>query len=254
MTGLATLAVTITGLSFSPSQATAVVGDAVTWRNLDFRDHDVRALDGAFDSGPLGRLGAFTVRLERAGGQPYVCTIHPFMSGQVDVVGALLAAPDKPVLAGAPLRLQGRSQPGASVTLERSVTGGAWERAGGPAAAGDDGGFEFDVRAVEGAAYRAMTAAGASPEVAPPVAARVDVGVAIRGNQVRVTTAPAQPGLFAVLQRYSRERYMWRRVDHARLDRSGRAHFVLRNRRGGRLRVLLSRSVRGTPLAVQRVE
>ncbi len=150
------------------------------------------------------------------------------------------------------MRLEGRAAPGASVTLEQRVPDGSWRALGTVAAS--DGSFAFDVVASEGAVYRVVTAARASPELAPAVTATVDAGIVVRPGhhrtRVGVRTSPASPGLMAVLQRYSRERFMWRRVDHARLDRRGRARFIVSPARRGRVRVLLARSVRAPALAM----
>jgi plastocyanin len=237
--------VSVPGKYFSPGTVTAVVGDEVTWRNSDLEEHDVRAADGSFESGRLGRFGGFTVRFDGARTVPYLCSIHPFMRGQIDVVAAVLRGPSGAALDGESVRLEGRAAPGATVTLERLE--GTWHGVAN-AVAGSDGAFGFTVVAAAGAAYRAVTDAGASAPVALAVTARLDARIAVRGARVSVRTVPAQPGLVAVLQRYSRERYMWRRVAHARVDRRGRADFRVRAR--GRFRVVLSRRLRGAPLAV----
>jgi plastocyanin len=254
MTGAAVLmaavAVAIPGKYFAPAQVTVVAGDEVSWRNSDLDNHDVRAVDGSFDSGPLGRFGgSYTARFDVVGPQPYYCTIHPFMRGSVDVVGATLGGPAGAVLAGERVRLDGRAPAGAEVWLERRTAAG-WAPVGRAAAAGD-GAFAFSVMAAEGAVYRATTAAGASPELALAVTASVDMKVAVHRGRVTVRTDPAQPGLLAVLQRYSKERYMWRRVAHARLSRRGRADFTASGR--GRVRVTIGRTLRGTPLATSAV-
>jgi hypothetical protein len=236
----------------------------------------------------MGRFGGFTTRFDRTGSWPYLCTIHPFMRGQVDAFAALLSSPAGAVLAGESVRLEGRAAPGAIVTLEQraaaagphataagvhpavatgvrpavmtgvrpGVTAGGWQTVG-RAVAAADGAFAFTVRAAEGVAYRPATAAGAGPEVALAVTARVDAAIAVRPGRRRtrvvVRTRPRQPGLVASLQRYSRERFMWRRVAHARLDARGRTSFIVRSRPGGRVRVLLSRAARGPALAVTEV-
>jgi hypothetical protein len=74
-----------------------------------------------------------------------------------------------------------------------------------------------------------------------------------RRARVVVRSRPRQPGLVATLQRYSRERFMWRRVARARLDAGGRARFAIRVGGGGRVRVVLSRTRGGPPLAVTHV-
>jgi plastocyanin len=245
--------VAVPGLYFDPSRLSVVVGDEVTWRVSDVQTHDVRADDGSFASGRLGRFGGFTTRFDRAGSWPYLCTIHPFMRGQVDAFAALLRAPAGAALAGESVRLEGRAAPGAEVTLEQRSSPGGWSAVG-STIAGRDGAFSFAVRAVDGVAYRPVTAAGAGPEVAVAVTARVDAAIAVRPGRRRarvvVRTRPPQPGLVASLQRYSRERFMWRRVAHARLDARGRARFAVRTGGGGRVRVVLSRAARGRALAV----
>ncbi len=89
----------------------ATAGDSVAWRNSGFVSHDVRATDGAFDSGPLGRFGAFAEAFASVGVHPFYCSIHPFMTGSVDVVAAALAAPGATVLAGEAVALKGRAPP-----------------------------------------------------------------------------------------------------------------------------------------------
>jgi plastocyanin len=248
-----THAVGIPGKLFSPPRVSVVVGDTVSWRSADVVEHDVRAADGSFGSGPFGRFGGFSHRFDHAGAHPYLCSIHPFMRGQVDVYGALLRAPHGPVLAAEAVRLEGRASAAAAVSLERQLDGEAWDRQA-TATAGADGAFAFTVAAVEGALYRVQTVAGASPPVAPSVTSGVSARLAVHAHGARarvvVRASPAQPGLWAALQRYSRERYMWRRIAHARLDRRGRARFSVRTARGGRVRVLLSRRPRGPQLAV----
>jgi hypothetical protein len=240
--------VSIPGKYFEPPRLTVVVGDEVTWRNGDLQEHDVQAADGSFGSGAMGRFGGFTVRFDAVGERPYLCSIHPFMRGQVDVAAAVMHGPAGPVLAGEPVRLEGRTAPGAPVTLERQTAGGAWHALS-TAVAGAGGAFGFSVVAGEGHVYRAVTAAGASPTVALAVTARLDARIAVRhGGRVDVRTKPAQPGLVAALQRYSYERYMWRRIAHARLDRRGRAGLRMRSSRG-RVRILLSRTARGPAIA-----
>jgi hypothetical protein len=243
---LAAAAVAIPGKYFSPSSVTVVAGDEVSWRNSDLDEHDVRAVDGSFDSGTLGRFGSFTVRFETAGARPYLCSLHPFMRGTVNVFGALLSGPG-PVLAGERVRLEGRAAPGAAVALELRADDGGWPGVD-RAVAAADGAFAFSVVASEGAVYRAVTVAGASPEVALAVTAGIDVRIAVHHGHLSVRTSPARPGLVAVLQRYSRERYMWRRVAHVRLSRRGRAGFELA-REDGRVRVTIGRTVRGAALA-----
>lgn len=130
--------VAIPGKLFSPAAVTVVAGDSVAWRNSDLSNHDVRASDGAFDSGALGRFGAFAQTFATVGVHPFLCSIHPFMTGSVDVVAATLEGPATPVFGGEAVELMGRAAAGtASVALERQDPSGAWVPAGSTAPMAD---------------------------------------------------------------------------------------------------------------------
>ena len=77
--------VTIADFSYDPASATASVGSVVTWTNQDGTSHTV-----TFDAGPnCGNLsgggGTETVQFNLAGSYPYHCSIHPDMTGTVEV-------------------------------------------------------------------------------------------------------------------------------------------------------------------------
>jgi len=118
---LAALAVmvAIPGKLFSPAQVTVAPGESVMWHNGDFAVHDVRG--PGFASPRMNRFGSFTQRFDTPGSYSYVCSLHPFMTGVVNVV-----APPPP---SATLRvtLKGRRvstdppQPGKTAYLQRYV-------------------------------------------------------------------------------------------------------------------------------------
>jgi plastocyanin len=112
-------AISMPGKFFDPSRLTIVAGDQVSWKNADFVSHDIRATNGAFDSGPISRQGVWLHRFETAGSYPLVCSIHPFMTGQIDVLGATLSGPKTAVVAGEAVTLQGRA-PGRARSRSRS--------------------------------------------------------------------------------------------------------------------------------------
>jgi plastocyanin len=241
-------AVSMPGKYFDPARLTVVAGDQVTWRNADFVAHDVRATDGTFDSGVLNRSAVYGFTFATAGNHPLVCTIHPFMSGEIDVVGATLKAPAGPVVAGEPVQLEGRAPAGSgSVALEEQRSDGSWAPAR-STAAGPDGAFAFTMTATETGSYRAVSAAGPSPAVVVNVSARVELDVHVHHGRVMVRTKPRQKGLVATLQIYSRERFSWRRMAHATTDRRGAATLRVRHGLRGTVRVLLSRVPRGPVL------
>jgi plastocyanin len=78
-------AVSIAGFSYDPQEATAGVGEFITWTNTDGSAHTV-----TFDSGPncgnvAGSGGTQTIQFNIAGSYPYHCAIHPDMTGTVEV-------------------------------------------------------------------------------------------------------------------------------------------------------------------------
>jgi plastocyanin len=241
-------AVSMPGKYFDPPRLTVVAGDQVTWRNADFVAHDVRAVDGTFDSGVLNRSAVYGFTFTSAGNHPLVCSIHPFMSGEIDVVGATLKAPAGPVVSGEPVQLEGRAPAGSgSIAIEEQQADGSWAPAG-STAAGADGAFTFTMTAKETGSYRAVSSAGPSPAIVVNVSARIQLAAHIHHGRVMVQTRPGQKGLIAALQIYSRERFSWRRIAHATTDRHGAAMFRVRHGLRGTVRVLLSRVPRGPVL------
>jgi plastocyanin len=243
-------AISMPGKYFDPQRLTVVAGDQVSWRNADFVSHEVRATNGAFDSGPIGRQAVYLHRFDSPGSYALVCSIHPFMTGAVDVVGATLNGPKAAVVAGEPVRLEGRAPAGSGpVSLEEQAADGTWKPVS-STATGADGAFAFTMPAHETASYRAVSAAGASRPVAVSVSARVELDVRVHTGHVMVRTKPASRGLVATLQLYSRERFSYRRIAHSETDRKGTAEFRLRRGLRGTVRVLLSRAERGPALGV----
>jgi plastocyanin len=228
--------VAIPGKLFAPGFVQVVPGDSVVWRNSDFVSHDVAASDGSFNSGPLGRFGTFVQRFDAVGAHPFFCTIHPFMTGVVDVEAATLSGPAAPVFAGEPVTLTGRAPAG---TTAVAIT------PGGTVAPAADGTFSLVVHPRQTTAYRAATAQGQSPPVTVTVSEAVKLGVSVTGHTVRVRTVPPRPGVYAVVQRWARWRYDWRRVVAAQLDARGRATLRYPRAMTGRARVILARTARG---------
>jgi plastocyanin len=64
---------------------TVAAGETVTWSHEGGLPHTVTAEDGAFDSGDLSGGDTFSHTFEEAGSFPYVCSIHPDMTGTVEV-------------------------------------------------------------------------------------------------------------------------------------------------------------------------
>jgi plastocyanin len=80
--------VSIVDRRFVPQSLTVRVGDALTWTNADDRIHTVTARDGSFDSGIVAVGDTFAQTFTTAGSYPYLCTIHPDMTGTITVLEA----------------------------------------------------------------------------------------------------------------------------------------------------------------------
>jgi plastocyanin len=235
-----TTTISMPGKTFSPARVTIVPGDSVLWRNGDLATHDVRGSD--FDSGPLASSLFFSHTFAAVGTQPFVCTVHPFMTGEVDVVAATLSGGT--AFAGEAVALSGRAPAGtASVVLERAV-GAEWEPAG-SAVPVADGSFVASVRPLETSVYRARTSLGEGASATVTVTHDVSLRVRLSGHRVSVV---ARPGLVATLQVYARERFMWRDASRVKLDSRGRGVLVHRGRLASTARVVVSRAG-GPPLA-----
>jgi plastocyanin len=248
-----TATISMPGKYFDPPRTTVVAGDLVVFRNTDLVSHDVRFAGGLFDSGVMPRFSSWSQRFDQPGAYPFVCTLHPFMSGNLDVAAATLTAAPDGVLAGEPLTLSGRAPEGTgAVTLERSVGGGEWAATGVTAIPAGNGTFSARVPAAEGASYRVATPAGPSQVLTPRVTARIDVHVAVhrahRRTTVDVHAMPAPRGLVATLELYSRWHYRWRPHRTATLDSDGAAAFRLPASRRTYARVALKRKQGGPAL------
>jgi len=151
--------------TFSPQQITALAGDTVMWMNDSSRAHTVTANDGSFDSGRIPVTGTYEQRFATPGTIAYHCTLHPFMTGEVDVYDVLLAAPSAPAGPRLAYPVRGRSAlpSGTPVTIEADTGAGFW-----PVAAttvGDDGTFATSLVPTTSGTLRAV----AGTQLSPPV-------------------------------------------------------------------------------------
>ena len=236
--------------TFSAPQITALAGDTVMWMNDSSRPHTVTADDASFDSGRIPVSTSFEQRFATAGAFPYHCTLHPFMTGEVDVYDLLLDAPTAPAGPRRPYPVRGRSAlpSGTPVTIEADTGAGFAPTA--TTTVADDGSFSASI---------APTVAGTSGS--PPVQLVVedhDVSVSVKrveGHRVRVdvTVTPAAPGATVVLQLRLRERFGWWPAQTLRLDARSHARFVIRRRQAVPARVALTLPDGATVLATSAV-
>jgi plastocyanin len=89
--------VEIVDFAFSPGDFTVDVGTRVTFANRGAALHTVTARDGSFDSGLIRASGTYRRVFATPGTFPYLCTLHPAMSGTIRVRSATgAAAPPQP--------------------------------------------------------------------------------------------------------------------------------------------------------------
>jgi plastocyanin len=72
-------------IKFEPKDATSSVGQQVCWVNEDTIEHNAVADGGEFESELFGKGKTFTATLDTPGEIPYVCTVHPGMTGTLTV-------------------------------------------------------------------------------------------------------------------------------------------------------------------------
>jgi plastocyanin len=80
-----TTEVKIDNFSFGPTELTVPVGTTVTWTNRDDIPHTVVSTDKVFKSKVLDTDEKFSFTFSKAGTYPYFCSIHPKMTGKVNV-------------------------------------------------------------------------------------------------------------------------------------------------------------------------
>jgi plastocyanin len=72
-------------IKFDPQDATAGVGQQVCWVNEDTIEHNAVADNQEFKSELFGKGETFTTTVKSPGEIPYVCTVHPGMTGTITV-------------------------------------------------------------------------------------------------------------------------------------------------------------------------
>jgi plastocyanin len=79
--------VRIVGFMFKPMTVTVRVGGTVTWMQVDAVGHSVESTTHAWATSKVLAPGqTFTHTFTAAGTYPYICGVHPYMTGTVSVV------------------------------------------------------------------------------------------------------------------------------------------------------------------------
>jgi plastocyanin len=233
---------------FSPRELTVLVGDTVTWTNRDATTHNVVARDGTFSSGFLGSGEAFSKTFDEQGSFSYLCSIHRFMTGSVDVYSLWLSGPDDAVRPGGRATLTGLAPAGTPTVAIQARQGDGSFGTVALATPSSTGSFSAVVSPRLPTEYRAVAGVLESPPVLVSVSARLTLLVTgTRGAQVLLLAAatPSQAGARVHLERWVRERFTWAPVARARLRANSTAVFRITPKRRILVRVRLLEGVGG---------
>lgn len=99
---------------YAPATRRVEPGTWVTWSNNGQDEHTVTAVDGSFDSSTLEPSDGFSWYFDQPGTQvTYLCTLHPWMSGTIEVNGSsqLSAVDDQPGPEGTATAMDDASDP-----------------------------------------------------------------------------------------------------------------------------------------------
>jgi plastocyanin len=222
----ATVPVTIQFAAFAPSSVDALPGDVVTWMNHGGRTHTVTADEGQFDSGDLPDGAHFIQTFTSVGAYPYHCTLHPRMTGEVNVRRVTLdPMPSRLVTPNSTITLTGRTaDPSTPVRVEQNDgTGYQTVATVSPRA---DGSWSVRLLATKSATVRAASGQDASETRQLQVIART-VRVRTTRSGLSVTVIPAAPYARVSLQLLLPNRFGWWPVATQRLNYLSRTPFAV---------------------------
>lgn len=250
--GAAPQAVTVELAAFAPSQVDALPGEMVTWTNVSPRVHTVTSDAGLFGADELLPGATFVRRFDVVGAYAYHCTIHPQMTGEIDVRRVILGGlPTAVVAQGAHVAVEGRTaDPAQTVQVQRSVRGGAFATVA-TATPAADGSWRASVTADASADYRAAVVGGDVSQTRRLLVSERRVTLRKTRGGVVATVTPSVPYAHVMLQADLHERFGWWPIARARLDYLSRARFHIM--RPARLRVVLVAKDGWTPLATSKV-
>jgi plastocyanin len=236
---------------FAPSQLDALPGEMVQWTNVSPRVHTVTSDAALFGTDDLLPGAVFVQPFDTAGTYAYHCTIHPEMTGEIDVRQVILGPlPTAAVPFGERVVVSGRAaDPARPVSIQRSLDGGAFATVA-SASPAPDGSWGATVTAQATGDYRAAVGGDVSQTRRLLVSSR---RVRLRATRlgVAVTVTPSLPYARIMLQLDLHERFGWWPVARSRLDYLSQANF--RVRRPARVRAVLVAKDGWTPLATSPV-
>jgi plastocyanin/outer membrane protein assembly factor BamB len=135
---------------YSPASAQVSPGSKVTWNNKDSVAHTATAQDGSFDTGNIAPGSSGSATIQGQGQIQYYCTIHPWMTGTLNVGGSnggsqqhQSGQQSAPQQSGGSQQLQQSS----SQQNQQSSQGGGQQQQGGSGQSTSAGGFPIRTQA-----------------------------------------------------------------------------------------------------------
>jgi len=236
---------------YRPSQLDVLPGETVLWTNVSVRTHTVTSDTGLFDSEQVQSGDHFTCEFNEVGTYRYHCTIHPSITGEIDVRRVTLGLfPTAVVKVGTPVDIDGRTaDPKQPVAVQRKPDGGAFTTVAivTPAA---DGTWKTTVKAEVTGEYRAMSGTDVSQTRRLLVSSQ-HVIVRPTRTGVAVTVTPSAPYAKFLVETLSRERFGWYPVASGLMNYVSQAD--VRIPRPARVRIVLVDKDGWTPIATSNV-
>jgi len=233
-----------------PSQLDVLPGQTVRWTNVSNRTHTITSDDRLFDSGDLPGGSNFSFTFPSVGTYRYHCTIHPAITGEIDVRRLTLdSLPPAAVPKGNGVEFSGvTADTGQSISIQRRQDNGRFETVGKTRVTAG-GRWTVTLPAQATGDYRAVSGRDASETRRLLVSDR-HVAVRASGRRLHVTVTPSAPYAPFLVEEYLRDRFGWWPVSRGQTDYVSEAE--VRVSRPGRVRVVLVDKDGWTPLATSR--
>lgn len=237
--------------AYGPSQLDILPGETVTWTNTSVRTHTVTSDTGLFDSGEVQSNGHFAYAFKDVGIYKYHCTIHPSITGEIDVRQVTLGPlPIQAVATGAKVEFDGRTaDPTQPVTIQRKPDGKAFATVA-TVTPDADGTWKTMLAVDTTGDYRAASV-GATSETRRLIVGIRRVSIRPTRTGISFTVTPSAPYTPVLVEVYLRERFGWWPVASTRTDyvSEGDVHI----QRPARVRVVLVDKDGWTPIATSPV-
>ncbi len=236
--------------AYRPSQLDVLPGETVSWTNVSQRTHTVTSDTGFFDSGEVVGGAHFSHRFDGVGVYAYHCTIHPGITGEIDVRRVTLdQLPPSAVPVGRAVEFSGRTaDPGRPVDVQR-LDGSTWSTVA-TAVPAPDGTWTAQLEAKASGDYRAASGPDVS-ETRRLLVSVWKVGLRRTRTGVDVTVTPSIPYARFLVELRLRERFGWWPAASGKLDYVSSAAVRVKQR-PARVRVVLVDKDGWTPLATSR--